>query len=349
MQLSSDVQIPNGLLAANALLREKPHQGVPSWNLAPHQGIDERNSTAAIGLRASAQLNRIWPRYTGKERDQESGNDYFTSRYYASSMGRFMSPDWSSNPVSIPFARLDNPQTLNRYSYVGNNPLSRIDSYGHIDCPGGGGQDVVCAVQTAVNWIKNLFSGGGGSGSGGSGGGCTGTCVAPNPGDSLPRGYSTSQIVSWHPTFRAPDYYNFNAQFGFANPSVQYVPSTKNWFLSGGVAGPPTKLLQPPGLALTAGWSLSGRPEAYLGGKGIAGCGAFGVAACVGYSPGGGGWAFEAGVGTPGYSVSASYAYDWNSYLQDVYQSLPVENPNGAVGIGSGLSYNPCADDFNCQ
>ena len=33
--------------------------------------------------------------FTGKERDSESGNDYFGARYYASSMGRWMSPDWS--------------------------------------------------------------------------------------------------------------------------------------------------------------------------------------------------------------------------------------------------------------
>jgi RHS repeat-associated protein len=32
--------------------------------------------------------------FTGKERDAESGNDYFGARYYASNMGRFMSPDW---------------------------------------------------------------------------------------------------------------------------------------------------------------------------------------------------------------------------------------------------------------
>jgi len=42
-------------------------------------------------------------------------------------------------------------------------------------------------------------------------------------------------------------------------------------------------------------------------------------------------------------------ALDWNSYTQSFYQSLQEENPNGAVGIGSGLSYNPCTDDFNCQ
>jgi RHS repeat-associated protein len=35
--------------------------------------------------------------FTGKERDTESGNDYFGARYYGSSMGRFMSPDPSGN------------------------------------------------------------------------------------------------------------------------------------------------------------------------------------------------------------------------------------------------------------
>jgi RHS repeat-associated protein len=124
MQLGSDAQIPDGLLAAMTLLNEKPHQGVPSWKSALHQGIDEANSTAAIGIRASAQLNRVWPRYTGKERDTESGLDYFGARYLGSSMGRFMSPDSFGG-------HLEDPQTLNRYSYVGNNPLSRTDPDGH--------------------------------------------------------------------------------------------------------------------------------------------------------------------------------------------------------------------------
>jgi RHS repeat-associated protein len=35
-------------------------------------------------------------RFTGKERDTESGLDYFGARYYGSTMGRFMSPDWSA-------------------------------------------------------------------------------------------------------------------------------------------------------------------------------------------------------------------------------------------------------------
>jgi len=69
--------------------------------------------------------------FTGKERDAESGNDYFEARYYASSMGRFMSPDWSDKEEPVPYAKLNDPQSLNLYAYVGNNPLSTIDADGH--------------------------------------------------------------------------------------------------------------------------------------------------------------------------------------------------------------------------
>jgi len=69
--------------------------------------------------------------FTGKERDAESGNDYFGARYYSSSMGRFMSPDWSAKVAPVPYAKLDNPQTLNLYGYLRNNPLGGIDADGH--------------------------------------------------------------------------------------------------------------------------------------------------------------------------------------------------------------------------
>jgi RHS repeat-associated protein len=63
--------------------------------------------------------------YTGYERDTESGNDYAQARYYASSMGRFISPDDASdqNP--------SNPQSWNLYSYVRNNPVIHTDPDGH--------------------------------------------------------------------------------------------------------------------------------------------------------------------------------------------------------------------------
>ncbi len=65
--------------------------------------------------------------FTGKERDNESGLDYFGARYYGSSMGRFMSPDDDSGEHA------DQPQSWNLYSYVQNNPLTNTDPDGH-DC-----------------------------------------------------------------------------------------------------------------------------------------------------------------------------------------------------------------------
>jgi RHS repeat-associated protein len=62
-------------------------------------------------------------KFTGKERDSESGLDNFGARYNSSSMGRFMSPD----PIYIEATKLADPQQLNLYSYVRNNPLNLVD------------------------------------------------------------------------------------------------------------------------------------------------------------------------------------------------------------------------------
>jgi len=75
-------------------------------------------------------------KFTGKERDTESGLDNFGARYNASTMGRFMSPDWSAKVEPVPYSKLDDPQTLNLYAYVGNNPLIRVDKDGHYYCSG---------------------------------------------------------------------------------------------------------------------------------------------------------------------------------------------------------------------
>ena len=64
--------------------------------------------------------------FTGKERDAESGLDNFGARYMSSNMGRFSSPD----PSGLAFADPMNPQSVNLYSYVLNNPLIHIDPNG---------------------------------------------------------------------------------------------------------------------------------------------------------------------------------------------------------------------------
>jgi RHS repeat-associated protein len=65
-------------------------------------------------------------KFTGKERDTESGLDNFGARYNASSMGRFMTPD----PLYIEAHRLADPQRLNLYAYARNNPVTLSDLTG---------------------------------------------------------------------------------------------------------------------------------------------------------------------------------------------------------------------------
>jgi RHS repeat-associated protein len=73
-------------------------------------------------------------KFTGKERDTESGLDNFGARYDASAQARFMTPDPLLNS-----GRPESPQTWNRYAYALNNPLKITDPTGlyNISCSRG--------------------------------------------------------------------------------------------------------------------------------------------------------------------------------------------------------------------
>jgi len=94
-------------------------------------------------------------KFTGKERDAESGLDYFGARFLNSSMGRWMSPDWGERPMTIPYAHIDDPQTLNLYSYVRNNPITGIDADGHQFVGTDGKKVVVTETNGKINVSKN--------------------------------------------------------------------------------------------------------------------------------------------------------------------------------------------------
>jgi RHS repeat-associated protein len=70
-------------------------------------------------------------KFEGKERDTETGNDDFGARYYTSRFGRWLSADWSNVPVPVPYANLTNPQTLNLYAMVSDDPETSADLDGH--------------------------------------------------------------------------------------------------------------------------------------------------------------------------------------------------------------------------
>lgn len=63
--------------------------------------------------------------FTGKERDTETGLDYFGARYLSAAQGRFTSPDFP-----LLDQNLGDPQSWNLYSYVRNNPLIFTDPTG---------------------------------------------------------------------------------------------------------------------------------------------------------------------------------------------------------------------------
>jgi RHS repeat-associated protein len=75
----------------------------------------------------SSQHPAFGSKFTGKERDTETGLDYFGARYLSSAQGRWTTPD----RINLTNARLVNPtNTLNKYIYGGNNPLKYIDRDG---------------------------------------------------------------------------------------------------------------------------------------------------------------------------------------------------------------------------
>lgn len=86
-----------------------------------------------FGQEVSPGITTNHYKFNGKERGEaaEGGLDYYSARSYSSILGRWMKPDWSETPTAVPYARLTDPQSLNLYSYVEDDPLSHTDFEGH--------------------------------------------------------------------------------------------------------------------------------------------------------------------------------------------------------------------------
>jgi RHS repeat-associated protein len=88
--------------------------------------------------------------FVGKERDQETGFDYFGPRYYTNGTGRFTTVDPAAGHLS-------NPQTFNRYAYAGNNPLRFTDPTGldfYLQCEG---ESDTCHDSRIGKYLRSNF------------------------------------------------------------------------------------------------------------------------------------------------------------------------------------------------
>lgn len=97
--------------------------------VARHDYLPFGDEIYGLGGRTSAQgfaqPDTIRQRFTGYEKDTESGLDFAQARYYGKGLGRFTGVD----PL-LESAKIGIPQSWNRYSYCVNNPVNLIDPSG---------------------------------------------------------------------------------------------------------------------------------------------------------------------------------------------------------------------------
>lgn len=109
-------------------------------------------------------------KFTGKERDSESGLDYFLSRYYSSPQGRFTGVDPLNIVLEVQYERdpraararilayLIDPRVWNRYAYAVNTPLVYIDPNGEEITISGGTDEQQEAVRRAITRMRDQSS-----------------------------------------------------------------------------------------------------------------------------------------------------------------------------------------------
>lgn len=77
----------------------------------------------ALDAESTGASNR---RFTSYDRNVTTQLDYAVNRHYDSGQGRFTQVD----PIGMSAASLTDPQSLNMYAYVGNDPVNRVDPDG---------------------------------------------------------------------------------------------------------------------------------------------------------------------------------------------------------------------------
>src|SRR5437588_2254466 len=82
--------------------------------------------------------------FTGQNQDTVSGLNDFMFREYSPSSSRWIQPD----PSGLGAVSMSNPQSWNRYAYVGNSPMNMVDPLGLIRSDARGSVDDISCVET---------------------------------------------------------------------------------------------------------------------------------------------------------------------------------------------------------
>jgi len=120
-------------------------------------GVGGRTSAMGFGIADGGR-----DKFTGYEADSETGLNFADARYQSATQGRFTSPD----PLASSATAAD-PQSFNRYAYVGNNPLNAVDPSGLLELtnnPGAGSMPGAIGALGRVHpgdcppteWSENL-------------------------------------------------------------------------------------------------------------------------------------------------------------------------------------------------
>lgn len=134
--------------------------GTAKYHHADHLSVRATTDAAGtkIGEQAHYPFGEAWfsasttakQRFTTYERDTESGNDYAIFRYHVNRLGRFNRPDPLAGYIA-------DPQSLNRYGYVLNDPANMVDP---------NGLDAFSLFENTSPLLNDgSFAGGGGGGS----------------------------------------------------------------------------------------------------------------------------------------------------------------------------------------
>ena len=128
-------------LGSTRLLTDQNGNPVSRHDFLPFgEELATSNRTSALGYGIT---DNVMHKNTSKERDTETGFDFFRARYFSGALGRFTGPD--SKQYTGRTIRF--PQKWDKYGYAQNNPLNAIDPDGlddykiFIAAPEGGGGD----------------------------------------------------------------------------------------------------------------------------------------------------------------------------------------------------------------